>query len=261
MWRASAPAAANVKALQALRDAHDLTPLAIHANYLINLAGLEPSLRAQSIAAFRGEIERALLIGANYLIFHPGTRKKDSPNQNLEIALHAVAAGLAEAAQGLQGHGRLGLLIENTAGQGGSLGVTIEELAVLRSLAQPCLDFDLGFCLDTCHTLAAGYDVVSAAGWREFRAKVDQELGWDRIPVIHANDSKGARGSRLDRHAHIGEGHLGIEGFRRWLTDPKLRGKAFILETPAEDESDDRRNLETLKSLCRKNSLTQKSSK
>ena len=256
MWRASPPAKADCAELARLRDAHDLTPLIIHDNYLINLASFDEAIRAKSIAAFRGEIERALLIGAEYLVFHPGAAKGHAAKD----AIRAVAEGLRDAAHGLSSP-RLRLLIENTAGQGSALGSKLEELAEIALQAQPCVDFEIGFCLDTCHSLAAGYDVASPAGWTVFAGTVEQVLGWRRIPVIHANDSKGPLGSRLDRHENIGAGHIGDEGFRRILTDPRLETKAFILETPVEQEGDDRRNLEKLKELCQKRRTSQTNSK
>lgn len=245
MWRAGAPATSDCAELQRLRDTHDLSPLVIHDNYLINLASFDATIRAKSIAAFRGEIERALLIGADYLVFHPGAAKEHAPAG----AIRAVAEGLRDAARGLTGS-RLQLLIENTAGQGSALGSKLEELAEIALQAQPCVDFEIGFCLDTCHSLAAGYDVASAEGWKVFAGTVEQVLQWRRIPVLHANDSTGPLGSRLDRHENIGFGHIGEAGFRRILTDPRLETKAFILETPLEQEGDDRRNLEKLKELC-----------
>lgn len=256
MWRARNPAAADCTELRRLREAHDLTPLVIHDNYLINLASFEADIRAKSIAAFRGELERAIQIGAEYLVFHPGSAK----GHPAEEAVRAVAEGLRDAAKGLASE-RLHLLIENTAGQGSALGSKLEELAEIARQAQPCVDFEIGFCLDTCHSLAAGYDVASPEGWKVFAGTVEQVLEWRRIPVIHANDSKGPLGSRLDRHENIGDGHVGEEGFRRILTDERMAAKAFILETPVEQEGDDRRNLEKLKELCQRKATSPKKSK
>ena len=239
MWRGSVPDAGAVTALRRLRAEHDLQPLVIHGNYLINLASLDAEIRHKSIHAFRAEIARALLIGADYLVFHPGSYK----NQSVDEALGAVAGGMLVAAKGLPGP--LRLLIENTAGQGAALGSKVEELAQLRSLAAGC-SFEIGYCLDTCHSFAAGYDLASA----EFVAHVEAVLGWANVPVVHANDSKGARGSRLDRHAHIGRGEIGEAAFAAFLQRPELEGKALILETPSDDECDDRGNLAMLRALA-----------
>ncbi len=155
----------------------------------------------------------------------------------------------------------LKLLIENTAGAGNILGGRFEELAVMRQFAAEFTDLGVGFCIDTCHCLASGYDVSTPEGLRETVRLLDQILGLDNIPVFHANDSKTPLGSRVDRHEHIGEGYIGKEGFRRILSHPKLRGKAFIAETPSDAEGDELRNVETLKNLCRKSrTITKKSS-
>ena len=125
----------------------------------------------------------------------------------------------------------------------------------MRQFAAELTDLKIGFCIDTCHCLASGYDVSSALGLKQTVAEMDRVLGIENVRVIHANDSKGALGSHLDRHAHIGRGCIGEEGFRRILNHPKLRTKAFILETPVDEEGDELRNMEALKKLCRKSSL------
>lgn len=249
MWRVRPVSLLSVVELRRLREAHDLFPLVIHDSYLINLGSQDPTVRSQSIAAFRGEIERALTIGAEYLVFHPGSAKEYSREQTIA----AVAAGMGEAARGLRGS--LQLLIENTAGQGSVLGSTLEELAEIRRQAQAGLDFEVGYCLDTCHSYAAGYDLASAVGLAQFVELADSVLGLQRVPVFHANDSKGGVGSRLDRHAHIGEGLLGEAAFERLLRHPRLQHAAFILETPVEGQ---RRDLEKLKELCRKSPTIRK---
>jgi deoxyribonuclease-4 len=243
-WKASAPSPAAVQRLNRLREKHDLYPLAIHDNYLINLAAANQGVRAKSIQAFRGELERALAIGAEYLIAHPGNYK----GQSIEQGIFCFLQGVAEAARELK-PGRLMLLIENTVGAGAQLGSRFEELHVMREFAPKMTDLPVGFCLDTCHLLASGFDVARAGGLEHTLAEAERLLGLDNVRIIHANDSKGALASHLDRHEHIGQGHIGEAGFRRILTHPKLRNKPFILETPAEQDGDDRRNLETLKRL------------
>jgi deoxyribonuclease IV len=251
MWRASTPSAPAVALLKNARERFDLHPLVIHDNYLINLASCTESLRAQSTAAFRGEIERALAIGAEFLVAHPGNCKGHS----VEQGIYAVVRSLAEAAQGLD-TGNLTVLLENTAGSGASLGGRLEELAAMRQFAQQLTDLRIGFCIDTCHCLASGYDVVSPAAVKKTVAEIDRILGLDHVHVIHSNDSKTPLGSHVDRHEHIGHGYIGEAGFRAILNHPKLRQKAFILETPNDEEGDERRNVETLKKLCRKSSTT-----
>jgi deoxyribonuclease-4 len=247
MWRASPPAPSEVKLLARVRERYDLYPLAIHDNYLINLASCSEALRVQSVAAFRGEIERALAIGAEYLVAHPGNCKGHS----VEQGIYAVIRSLAEAAQGLNTK-KLTVLLENTAGSGAALGSRFEELSIMRQFAAELTDVKIGFCIDTCHCIASGYDLSTAAGLKKTVAEIDRVLGIDNVLVIHTNDSKTPLNSHVDRHEHIGRGHIGEEGFRRILRHPKLRGKAFILETPYDEEGDDARNLETLKRLCRR---------
>lgn len=244
MWRARMPDAIAIKRFRAARERFDLHPLAIHANYLVNLASLDPVVRARSIQSFRGEIERALAIGAEYLIVHPGSYR----GRSVEESIAAFALALRDAAHGLH-PAHLTVLLENTAGAGNHLGSRFEELQSIRELARELTGLAVGCCLDTCHLLAAGFPIATAAGLRATLRSAEEVLGLSNVPVIHANDSRGALGSRLDRHANIGEGHIGLDGFRRILANPKLRGKAFILETPVKHSGDDRRNVDTLKSL------------
>ena len=229
------------------RERYDLHPLVIHDNYLINLASCSEPLRLQSTAAFRGEIERALAIGAEYLVAHPGNCKGHS----VEQGIYAVIRSLVEAAEGLDTR-NLTVLLENTAGSGAALGSRFDELGAIRQFAAELTDLKVGFCIDTCHCLSAGYDVSSAAGLKLTVAEMDRALGLENVRVIHANDSKTPLGSHVDRHEHIGRGYIGEAGFRRILNHPKLRNKAFILETPVDEEGDELRNIEMLKKLCRK---------
>jgi deoxyribonuclease-4 len=255
MWSARPLAPEEIARFRAARERLGLDPLVVHDNYLINLAAADPALRRRSVAAFRDELRRAAALGADYLVAHPGS----FAGQSLEEGIDQVARSLIEATRGLKLDG-LTLLIENTAGSGAALGSGFAELAEIRRRAGEA-DVEIGFCLDTAHCLAAGYDVASAAGLRRTLEEADQVLGLERVPVIHSNDSKAPLGSRVDRHQHIGQGHIGAEGFRRLLRHPKLRGKAFILETPIDRKDDDRRNVEALKQLCRRNpTITKRSS-
>ncbi len=138
-------------------------------------------------------------------------------------------------------------------GSGCQIGSRFEELRAIRDLAARATDLPLAYCLDTCHLLASGYDVAKPAGLKQTVAEVERVLGLDLVKVIHTNDSKGALNSRLDRHANIGEGHIGEKGFRRILRHPALKTKAFILETPVDEEGDDQRNVDALKRLSLRN--------
>jgi len=247
MWRAGTPEPRQAGLLKAARESYDLDPLVIHVNYLINLASPDPVIRAKSIAAFRAEIERAHILGAEFLVLHPGSYR----DTTLEQGIIAFVQGLSDAAEGLPAH-KVTILLENTAGAGCHLGSRFEELQTIRDLAGQLTDLPIGYCLDTCHLLAAGYNIAMMTGLKETVRQAEATLGLANVRVIHANDSKFPVGSHVDRHANIGEGHIGEAAFRRILTHPKLRDKPFILETPVDEEGDDRRNLDKLKSLSAK---------
>jgi deoxyribonuclease-4 len=230
--------------MRSLRKKYGIKPLVIHTNYLVNLAGTNPEFHAKSIEAFRAELERALALGAEYLVLHPGSFRGSSREEGLD----RVAAAIRESANGLDlKAGNLAILIENTAGAEYSLGSSFEQvgelLAKLRGLVP------VGACIDTCHTHVAGYDIVSESGMRETLAQLDSSVGLKNVAVWHCNDAKATRGSKLDRHQHIGKGQIGLEPFRRLLNDPRTAHAAFIAETPIDEPGDDVRNIETLKSL------------
>jgi deoxyribonuclease-4 len=245
MWRARTPDPEQVRLLRAARERFDLNPLAIHVNYLVNLATLDPVIRAKSIEAFRGELDRAETIGADYLVLHPGNYR----GRSVEEGIASFVLGLRDAAHG-RAHHKVTVLLENTAGSGASIGSRFEELQSIRELARDLTELPVGYCLDTCHLFAAGFDIRTREGLRTMVRSAQELLGLSNVHVIHANDSKTPLGSRVDRHANIGEGHIGSDAFRRILTHPKLRHKAFILETPVKEQGDDRRNLDTLKMLA-----------
>jgi deoxyribonuclease-4 len=247
MWRASLPDPAQIRLMRAARERFDLYPLAIHVNYLVNLASCDPVIRSRSVAAFRGELDRALAIGAEFLVLHPGSYR----GCTVETGIDGFVEGLRDASRGLKTRG-LAVLIENTAGAGCHLGSRFEELQSMRTLAGKRCELDIGFCLDTCHLLAAGFDIVTPKGWRATLKHAAATIGLDHVRLMHANDSKCPLGSHADRHAHIGEGHIGREAFHRILTCRALRAKPFILETPVDEEGDDQRNLDLLKLLARR---------
>ena len=245
MWRASAPGREGIQRLRAARERFDLRPLAIHANYLINLASIDPVIRGKSIAGFRGEMERAQAIGAEYLVLHPGSYQ----GRTVEEGIASLVSGLREATAGTRRNPAM-LLLENTAGAGCQIGSRFEELRAIRDMAAHEAGLEIGYCLDTCHLYAAGFNIARMAGLHAMLQHAEETLGLAHVRLIHANDSKGARGSKLDRHAHIGAGKIGRAGFRRILSDRRLRQKPFILETPVDEPGDDRRNLDMLKSLA-----------
>jgi len=245
MWRAGTPDPRQIGLLKAARERYDLDPLVIHVNYLINLASLDPVIRSKSIAAFRAELERAHTLGAQFLVLHPGSYR----DSTVDAGIAAFVMGLRDAAEGLPSH-RVTVLLENTAGAGCHLGSRFEELQSMRDLAGELTALQIGYCLDTCHLLSAGYDIASITGLHETVRQAEATLGMDNVRVIHANDSKFPLGSHVDRHANIGEGFIGAAAFRRILKHSKLRDKPFILETPVDKVGDDRRNLDKLKALA-----------
>ena len=229
-----------------LRAQYDLRPLVIHANYLVNLAGGNPEFHAKSVAAFRGEIERAILLHAEHVVLHPGSFR----GATREEGLRRAAEGIARAADGLDLEtAKLRILVENTAGSEFSLGGSFEQVAELIGLLHkhvPC-----GACIDTCHTHVAGYDIVSDDGFAETLARLDATVGLKQVHVWHCNDAKAACGSHLDRHQNIGKGTVGISPFRRLLNEPRLVHGAFIAETPIDEPLDDLANVNALKKLVR----------
>jgi deoxyribonuclease-4 len=241
------PDPVQVMLLKAARRQFDLNPLVIHVSYLVNLASADAVIRAKSIAAFRGELERAAAIGAEYLVLHPGSYR----GRSVEDGIADFVAALGDAAAGFHSRG-LTVLLENTAGAGSHLGSRFEELAAIRERAGAVTGLPIGYCLDTCHLLAAGFDIATPAGLRATVRSAESLLGLASVRVFHVNDSKTRLGSHVDRHANIGEGHIPLAAFRRILMHPKLRAKPFILETPIDQPGDDRRNLDTLKRLVRK---------
>ncbi len=220
------------------RHALRLGPLVIHDNYLINLGSPEVMLRVRSIQAFHDELVRAVELGADYLVMHPGSSCGTDTGQ----CIRTIAESLRQAARGLK-LGGLTILLENTAGQGSTIGSRFEELQAIRE-ASP--DLPLAICVDTAHLFAAGNDIRSEQGLESALQMIDREVGLDSVPVFHMNDSKTPLGSKVDRHEHIGKGHIGLEAFGRILNHPLLAGRAFILETPIDKPGDDKRNVAAL---------------
>jgi deoxyribonuclease IV len=227
-----------------LRTHYNLKPLVIHTNYLVNLASSNELFLEKSVEAFRGEVERALSLCADYLVLHPGSFR----GADREQGLLRTAAAIAASTQGLDlAQGGLTILIENTAGSEFSLGGSFEQVAEIIHRLDAIIP--VGACIDTCHTHVAGYDIVSEEGLYATLRDLDATIGLNRVKVWHCNDAKAARGSKLDRHQQIGKGTIGLETFRILLNDLRLAHSTFIAETPIEKPGDDRRNIEALKNL------------
>jgi len=238
-------AEADAARFRARRAELGLGPLVIHDNYLINLACPDRVMRTRSIQAFHDELVRAVALGADFLVAHPGSGLGGHKDQ----AIADIAEGMHHAAKGMK-LGALRILVENTAGMGSAVGARLEEIRAILDLTG---ELPMGVCLDTAHLLEAGYDITTAEGLEATIAAVDRTVGMDRVYVWHVNDSKTALGSRVDRHEHIGRGKIGLAAFGRILNHARLgpgalglAGRAFILETPIDRPGDDRRNVRAL---------------
>jgi deoxyribonuclease-4 len=240
----------DAKAFRARRAELQLGPLVVHANYLINLAAAQPMLRTRSIQGFHEELVRAVMLGADFLVVHPGAKGESS----MELAIATVVESVKQAARHVPMAG-MRILIENTAGMGTSVGARLEDVAqILRGLRE----LQVGVCLDTAHLFAAGYDIRSEAGLANTIAHIDHTIGLDNVPVFHVNDSKIPLGGKVDRHEHVGKGKIGEQAFMRFLQHPRfgsvppegVAGRAFLLETPIDDPGDDRRNVAKLWELA-----------
>jgi deoxyribonuclease-4 len=218
-----------------------------HDSYLINLASPDDVLYRRSIEAFAIEVQRAERLGLSYLVTHPGAHIDSGE----EAGLSRIAAALDEIHARFPGY-KLQVLLETTAGQGSTLGHRFEHLKrILEVVKEPDR---LGVCLDTCHVFAAGYALWPESEYRATMRVFDKLIGLPRLRVFHVNDSLKPLGSRVDRHAHIGRGHLGLEPFRLLVNDRRFRSRPMILETPKEegDENDmDAVNLRVLRGLVR----------
>ncbi len=246
-WKPYELACSQCEEMASLRRKYGLKPLVIHANYLVNVAGGNAEFHAKSIMAFRGEVERALALGAEFLVLHPGSFRGGSREDGLQRA----ALAIEQSADGLDlAGGNLRILIENTAGSEFSLGGNFEQVAELLYLLSKFVP--AGACIDTCHTHVAGYDIVSEAGFADTLDQLERTVGLKNVYVWHCNDAKAERGSKVDRHQHIGKGSIGLKPFRRLLNDPRMVHAAFIAETPIDEPLDDLTNVNALKRLVRK---------
>jgi deoxyribonuclease-4 len=244
MWRANPVKPEDALKMKAARAEHDIGPLCIHASYLINVCAQDETVRKNSVAAFRGEIERALALGAEFLVLHPGSWRGLTREEGITLA----AKSIEEAIAGVPWQGTdFRILIENTAGAEFSLGGSFEQVGEL--VARLKAHAPVGVCLDTCHVHVAGYDIVSEEGYAGTMKQIENAIGFDEVRVWHCNDAKAERGSKLDRHQHIGEGTIGAAAFRRLLRDARWQHCAFIAETPVDEPGDEQRNVSALRTL------------
>jgi deoxyribonuclease-4 len=244
-WRAKDVTGEDVSLFRDTLRQTRVRALLAHDSYLINLASPDLELYRQSVEAFVIEVQRAERLGLDYLVTHPGAHVGSGE----ETGMKRVADALDEVHGRCQGC-RVQVLLETTAGQGSSLGHRFEHLAhILTLVAEPDR---LGVCLDTCHVFAAGYGLAPKREYAATMREFDRIIGLERLRAFHLNDSLKPRGSRIDRHAHIGRGCLGLEPFRLLVNDRRFRGRPMVLETPKEQLAEgemDAVNLRTLRNL------------
>ncbi|HEY6805790.1 MAG TPA: deoxyribonuclease IV [Pyrinomonadaceae bacterium] len=240
-WMAKPLLDEDVELFRQTRKLTKISPVLIHCNYLVNLAAADETLLTKSIESFREEVERALVLGVDYLVVHPGSARGACEADGIALC----AESLKIACAGLE-LGKFQILLENTAGQGECIGHRFEHL---HSIIHACPNLPLGVCFDTAHAFTAGYDIREEDGLEALIQKMQKTVGTKRVRAIHFNDSRAEYNSRVDRHWHIGEGHIGTDALRRVAQHPKLRHCAFILETPYDDPRADIKNLEMLKSF------------
>ena len=240
-WLAKPLTLEDVLLFRKTRRLTKISPVLIHCNYLVNLAAADTAMLEKSRVSFREEVERAILLGVDYLVVHPGSARGS-----------CEADGIAKCAQSLKVAckrlklGSLRILLENTAGQGDCIGHRFEHL---REIMNACPKLPLGVCFDTAHAFTAGYDIREEDGLEALIDKLQHTVGTRNVRAIHFNDSRAVYNSRVDRHWHIGEGHIGSDALRRVARHPKLKHAAFILETPYDDPRADLRNVEMLRSF------------
>jgi deoxyribonuclease-4 len=235
----------EVATFRAARAASRVGPLVAHASYLINLCSADPALLARSREALVDELCRCARLGVDGLVLHPGAHLgagEEAGIDRVAASLDAVLSTLPDVSTRV--------LLENTAGQGSCLGYRLEHLASIR--AQVASPHRVGVCLDTCHAFAAGYAIHKRQGYEDFVTEIEELLGLPAVGCFHLNDSVRPFNSRRDRHAHIGEGEIGLAAFARLLHDPRLRAIPMVLETEPGDEMEGhRRDLERLRGLKR----------
>jgi len=226
MWKASRYSDEDVAAFREALDVCPIDAVLIHAVYLLNCASDDPDIRAKSLASLTNSLQVGAAIGASGVVLHPGSAKDGHVGEAVARAGEVIAEALRES-EGCRLH------LENTAGAGGTLGRSVQELRALIEAAGG--DERLGVCLDSCHLFASGYDIRTAAGMDELVALVDRELGLSRVGSLHLNDSQTPLGSNRDRHANIGAGELGRGGCAAFLSAPQLSGLPCVLETPGDE--------------------------
>jgi len=224
-----------------LAERLDIRPVFIHSSYLINLSSPDTETRRKSIDLLSHELRTASLLRADYVVLHPGKAVGQDVKEAVRKASEALASAYEKA--GVE----VGILLENTAGQRGDISSTIPLLSeIMEKTPAGCIR---GLCLDTCHAYASGYDIAGQEGIERLRDEIIRYISPLKVELIHLNDSKKGLASGVDRHEHIGEGSIGLQGIRRFLSSPFFTEAPLILETPKKSDDDDRRNLDRVRGL------------
>jgi len=230
-WKMREVEAEEVEKFKTERKKYDIDPVVVHAAYLINLASPKDKLWKKSISALKSEYERCDRLGAEYLIFHPGSHTGSGLESGIDKIAEALNRILAEVKS------KTLILLENTAGAGTSIGQEFSQLkAIIERVDQ---SERLGVCIDSCHAFAARYNLAEKKGLEDLITDFNEVIGLENLRVIHLNDSKYDCCTNKDEHAHIGEGKIGSEAFKRLINHPQLKDKVFILETPQFDKDKD----------------------
>ena len=235
-WRRRPEAPARAPAFVDYVTRHDIGPIAIHASYLINLAGSHEPFASQSRAGLAHELQQAPAFGSRLVNTHIGSHRGGGREAGIQRIVDNVDAVLADSPDGVT------LVLENSSGGGDNLGSRLEDLAAIQERVKESGE-RLAFCLDTAHLWGAGYDISTTTGANDVLDGFDRLIGLDRLALVHLNDSRSELGSRTDRHEHLGAGRIGPEGLAAFLRDPRLASKTFMLETPGVDEGYDAVNM------------------
>jgi deoxyribonuclease-4 len=234
-WHQSHIPVAEAGRFNNLRQKHDISPVFIHASYLINLASLSETILNKSVDLLSYELMNADSLGVEYVILHTGSAREENKNTARKRAIKGILKTLATR------RSRACLILENTAGERGDITSTIETLA---RIIDGCHGDGIGgICIDTCHAFSSGYDITSRKGTDKFISEIEKYLGLDALKLIHVNDSRKPLGAGVDRHEHIGKGFIGTRGFTNLFSDRRIVRVPMILETPKRKEGDDRKNL------------------
>jgi deoxyribonuclease-4 len=240
-WKYSPLGEKDIEEFRSSIKSSGLFPIFLHLPYLPNIASPKSKFYSRSIDSITMDLERAQQLGAQYLIIHIGHRMECSEGQ----AIEAVFQGINQAFEKVKNP--VILLMENTAGQGTEIGYNFDQI---KRIIENVHDHQrMGVCLDTAHSFEAGYDLSNKDGLERTLETFDQTIGLKRLRLLHLNDSKTPLGSRKDRHWHIGEGYIGLEGFRNLINHPLLRHLPGIMETPRKDTVEDLKNMEVIRSL------------